>query len=108
MKKYYKSIIVLLLVGSLGLWGFTAADNYFEISKNMEIYASLLKGVNAYYVDGTDPDKLNRTGIDAMLKTLDPYTNYISESEIEDYRFMTTGQYGGFGAQVVQRDDYLM
>ena len=107
-KRYYKILIIGVLVGSLGLFGFKAADNYFEISKNLEIYAAVIKEINTYYVDNVDPDKLNRTGMDAMLKTLDPYTNYISESEIEDYRFMTTGQYGGIGAQVIQRDDYLM
>jgi len=107
-KKYYKLIIIVLMVGSLGLVGFKAADNYFEISKNLEIYTALIKEINTYYVETVNPDKMNRTGIDAMLKTLDPYTVYISESEVEDYRFLTTGQYGGIGAQVVQRDDYLM
>ncbi len=107
-RKYYKLIIIVLAVGSLGLFGFKAADNYFEISKNLEIYTAIIKDINTYYVETVNPDKMNRTGIDAMLKTLDPYTVYISESEVEDYRFLTTGQYGGIGAQVVQRDDYLM
>lgn len=79
-------------------------DNYFEISKNLEIFTSTYKELNANYVDEVDPAKLMRTGIEAMLESLDPYTNYISESEIEDYRFMTTGQYGGVGASIFQRD----
>ncbi|MEX0968302.1 MAG: S41 family peptidase [Bacteroidia bacterium] len=88
--------IALTFVGGAGY----TADNYFEVSKNLDIFASLIKEVNTYYVDEVDASDLVRTGIDAMLKTLDPYTNYISESEIEDYRFMTTGEYGGIGAVI--------
>ena len=71
---------------------------YFEISKNIEIYTTLYKELNTYYVDDLDPSKLMRTGVDAMLNSLDPYTNYISESDIEGYRFMTEGKYNGVGA----------
>jgi carboxyl-terminal processing protease len=53
-----------------------------------------------YYVDETKPGEMMKTGIDAMLEGLDPYTNYITESEIEDYRFITTGEYGGIGASI--------
>ena len=67
----------------------------FEISKNLEILSSLYKELNINYVDGVNPSDLMKTGIDAMLDKLDPYTVFIPESEIEDYRFMTTGQYGG-------------
>ena len=73
-------------------------DDYFEVSKNLDIFSTLYREVNMYYVDSTDPGKLMRKGIDSMLENLDPYTNYIPESDIEDYRFMTTGQYGGIGA----------
>ena len=72
---------------------------YFEISKNIEIYTNLYKEINTYYVDDLDPGKLMRTGIDAMLESLDPYTNYISESDIEGYRYITEGKYNGIGAQ---------
>ncbi|MFN4233612.1 MAG: S41 family peptidase [Bacteroidia bacterium] len=61
-----------------------------------------------YYVDETQPGELMKKGIDAMLESLDPYTNYIPESEIEDYRFMTTGEYGGIGAIIRQKDDYIV
>ncbi|MBL7875199.1 MAG: S41 family peptidase, partial [Cyclobacteriaceae bacterium] len=71
---------------------------YFEIAKNLDIFASLFKEVNALYVDEINPNKAIRTGIDAMLNSLDPYTNYISEDEVEDYRTLNTGQYGGIGA----------
>ena len=83
----------------LGLLSFTPpAERYFEIAKNLDIFASLFKEVNALYVDEINPNKLIRTGIDAMLNSLDPYTNYIAEDEVEDYRTMNTGQYGGIGA----------
>ncbi|MEC8853882.1 MAG: S41 family peptidase, partial [Bacteroidota bacterium] len=82
-------------------------DNYFEIAKNLDIFTSLYKELNTYYVDETDPGKLMKKGIDAMLKSLDPYTTYIPESEIEDFRFMTTGEYGGIGAIITKRDDYV-
>jgi len=74
------------------------ADRYFEIAKNLDIFASLFKEVNALYVDEVNPNKLIRTGIDAMLVSLDPYTNFIAEDEVETYRTMNTGQYGGIGA----------
>ncbi len=73
-------------------------ERYFEIAKNLDIFATLFKEINAYYVDEINPNKLMRTGIDAMLESLDPYTNYIPEDDIEDYRTMTTNQYGGIGA----------
>ena len=83
-----------------------ASDNerYFEIAKNLDIFATLFKEVNTYYVDEIPPAKMVKTGIDAMLKSLDPYTNYIPEDDIEDFRTMTTGQYGGIGAVVIKRN----
>ncbi len=99
-----KKILVglFITVGSLSSLAFV--NDYFEISKNLEIFTSTYKELNSNYVDDVDPAKLMRTGIEAMVESLDPYTNYISESEIEDYRFMTTGQYGGVGASIFQRD----
>ena len=66
--------------------------------KNLDIFATLFKEVNALYVEEVNPNKLVRTGIDAMLSSLDPYTNYIPEDEVEDFRTVNTGQYGGIGA----------
>ena len=83
-------------------------DSYFEISKNLDIFATLYKEINIYYVDKTNPGKLMKTAIDEMLKSLDPYTNYYPESEIEDYRFMTTGEYGGIGSLIRKRDSLVM
>ena len=76
------------------------AEKYFEVAKSLDIFATLFKEVNAYYVDEVEPEKLVRTGIDAMLESLDPYTDYISEDEMEAFRISTTGQYGGVGAMI--------
>jgi len=82
MKKW--TVIGLVAIVSAGLFSFKS--NYFEISKNLDIFASLYKELNTYYVDDVEPADLMRKGIDAMLKSLDPYTNYISEAEIEGYK----------------------
>lgn len=85
----------------------TTTDPYFEISKNLDIYSNLFKELNTYYVDPIQPGKLVKTGIDAMLEDLDPYTNYITESDIEEYEFMTTGKYGGIGASMRRKGDEI-
>jgi carboxyl-terminal processing protease len=98
--------VSLLLVGlAMMLFAFkTTTDKYFEIQKNLDIFATLFREINMFYVDEVNPNTLMKTGIDAMLNSLDPYTNYIPEDEIEDYRTMTTGQYGGIGAIVGPRE----
>jgi carboxyl-terminal processing protease len=92
-----KSIIPGFLLG-LFCMAAIAWDDYFEISKNLEIHSILYKELNTYYVDELNPGELMKTGIDAMLKSLDPYTNYYPESIVEDARFENTGTYGGIGA----------
>lgn len=99
-------ISIFIVISTLSFVSFT--DNDFEITKNLDIYYTLFKEVNIFYVDGTDPAKLIKTSIDAMLKSLDPYTNYIPESDIEDFKFMTTGQYGGIGAMIRKDKDFVM
>jgi carboxyl-terminal processing protease len=105
------SLIALLLavVFSLGIATTFTNDQgkYFEISKNIEIFVNLYKELNTNYVDELDPSGLMHTGIDAMLQSLDPYTNYITESQIETYRFATEGKYHGIGAQIEVMDDYI-
>lgn len=105
MKKSTKWVIALIIVVSTGLYSFK--DSYFEISKNIDIFVSVYKNINTYYVDETEPGDLMKTSIDAMLKKLDPYTVYYPESDIEDYRFMTTGQYGGIGALISRKDGFV-
>lgn len=102
-----KKTVAGLMLGAIGfgLFSFkTENERYFDIAKNLDIFATLFKEVNTYYVDEVTPGKLVKTGIDAMLKSLDPYTNYISEDDVEDFRTQTTGQYGGIGAVVGKRD----
>ena len=98
-------IIIISLVVLISSFSFT--DSYFEVAKNLDIFTTVYRELNNYYVDETDPGKLMKTAIDKMLKSLDPYTNYIPESEIEDFKFMTTGQYGGIGAVITKRKDFV-
>ena len=103
IKRFFQSrlrraLAIILAAGTL--LSATYSDEFFEISKNMEIFTSVYKELNIYYVDGTKPGALMKTGIDAMLKSLDPYTVYYPESRIEEAMFMQTGQYGGIGTLV--------
>tara|TARA_B100000963_G_scaffold149569_1_gene130336 strand:- start:1972 stop:3618 length:1647 start_codon:yes stop_codon:yes gene_type:complete len=108
MKKKYQLLILVLSVVLTSYISLSYSDNYFETSKNIDIFTSLYKELNTYYVDKTDPGILMKEAIDAMLKSLDPYTQYIPESEIEDFRLQTTGQYGGIGAMITKIEDYVV
>lgn len=79
-------------------------DKYFEISKNLEIYSNVFKELNQYYVDPIEPGKMVKTGVDAMLNDLDPYTNLITEADLEDYELQTTGKYSGIGVSTRIKD----
>lgn len=98
MTKKSKIGVSILAVGSIALLSLAGTTtNYFEIAKNIEIYANVYKELNTYYVDDIDPAKLMKIGIDAMTESCDPFTNYISEADIETYRISSTGKYGGVG-----------
>lgn len=101
-----KWLVALGFAGAITI-PIAAGDNYFELSKNLEILSDIYKELNIYYVDEINPNELMRTGIDAMLSSLDPYTNYYSESQMENFRFQTTGKYGGIGAIIRRKDDYI-
>lgn len=105
---YWRRIKITGTLGILSFLSVSFANDYFEISKNLDIFATLYKEINTYYVDEINSSKLMRTGIDAMLNSLDPYTNYISEAEIEDYRIETSGQYVGIGAAIGQKGEYIL
>ena len=81
--------------------------DYFEISKQIDIFTTIFKEVNLYYVDETQPGELMDEAIESMLGSLDPYTNYIPEEMVEDYKIQTTGHYGGIGATIQIKDDVL-
>ena len=100
--------IGLLAVMLIGLSATTVDNNrLYEISKNIEIFVNVYKQLNANYVDDIDPGHLMRIGIDAMVGSLDPYTNYISESQVASYRINTEGKYQGIGAIVDKVGDYI-
>lgn len=80
-------------------------DNHFEVSKNLEIFNAMVKEMEMFYVDTIDVDKTIRRGIDAMLGGLDPYTEYFPEQEMGDFKQMVTGEYGGIGAYIRQRNE---
>jgi len=108
MQQLGKRLTILVVVVTLGMSATFQADNKeFEITKNLEIFVNLYRELNTYYVDELDPGELIRTGIDAMVGSLDPFTNYISESDIEGYRYMTEGRYNGIGAMSEMIDNYV-
>ena len=84
------------------------SDRSFEIAKNLEIFSSVYKQLNLNYVDDVDPGKTIKVAIDAMLGSLDPYTNYFPESDIEDVKLQLLGEYGGVGAMIMQRGDSIL
>lgn len=108
---FLRKITLITIIFSLSA-GFSQAwaqsDNNFEISKNLDIYATLLKELDRNYADQINPGELSEIAIDAMLESLDPYTVFIPESNAEDYKLMTTGQYGGIGALIHKQGDYVV
>ena len=101
-------IIASACIAAVSVFSYSFKEDYFELSKNIDIFVTLFREVNMYYVDELQPGTIIKTGIDAMLESLDPYTNFIPEDDIEDARFMTTGQYGGIGALIRTKDDYIV
>ncbi|HIN40247.1 MAG TPA: S41 family peptidase [Flavobacteriales bacterium] len=108
MKTRVKKFGLALLVAGISLGSLGYVDNYFEISKNLDIFVTLFKNLNIYYVDETEPGKLIKESIDGMLESLDPYTTYIPESEMEDHRFSITGKYGGIGSLIRKRGEKII
>ena len=112
-RKVYKKGSILLLLIFIISTSFSdkreaSSNDYFEITKNLKILASIYERVNNYYVDESLPGELMKKAIDAMLASLDPYTVYIPESNIEDFRLITTGQYGGIGASIIKQGDHVV
>jgi carboxyl-terminal processing protease len=108
LKIKFRTIIFIVGILITSFISYSFVDEYFEMTKNLDIFTSMFRDVNIYYVDSVDPGKLMKKGIDEMLNSLDPYTNFIPESEKGDYRYMTTGLYGGIGAVIRQKDDYAV
>ena len=100
---------IILSITTLGTLVFVFAfagpgDNYFDITRNLDIFTSIYREINSYYVDEVEPEKVINQGIDEMLASLDPYTNYIPAEAKSAYATQATGQYGGIGALVGSRN----
>lgn len=105
LKKY--TLIGAILVMAFIPIAFTSSPSYFEITKNLDIFTTLYKELNTFYVDTLNPEKLMQSGIHGMLESLDPYTDYIPEEDMDDYRQQTTGRYGGIGAVIGTRGEWV-
>ncbi|HLO59293.1 MAG TPA: S41 family peptidase [Bacteroidales bacterium] len=100
-KRFKTSLLIVIPLVAVISFGFVSLkDKEFDIVKNLEIFVSLFNELDRFYVDDTNPDKLIKSAIDGMLTSLDPYTTYIPEEDMADFTFMTTGEYGGIGAQI--------
>lgn len=106
--KFIVVISLLLVVGISTGFLVTQETRDFRIAKNLDIFFSLFRELNTFYVDDIDPDKVIKSGIDNMLKTLDPYTVYFPESEADEFAIMTTGKYGGIGSLVRSSGEYVV
>ncbi|MCY1721056.1 S41 family peptidase [Prolixibacteraceae bacterium Z1-6] len=106
-RRIWIGITIVAVVG-ITFFSFTRDQKNFEVAKNLDIYHTLFRELNMFYVDEVNPNKLVKTSIDQMLESLDPYTNYISEDEMEDFRFMTTGEYAGIGALISKQNDKIV
>jgi carboxyl-terminal processing protease len=104
-RKFYSFLFTLVFVASF-IPRASGQSNGFEVIKNLELMDQIYQHLEMYYVDDAQVGKLSKVAIDAMLKELDPYTVYYHESNIEDYKLMTTGQYGGIGALIRKIGDY--
>ncbi len=101
-------LLAVVLVLAVGLMSLSRDEKNFQIARNLDIYYTLFRELNLFYVDEVQPAELVKTSIDKMLESLDPYTTYIPEEDIEDFRFQTTGEYAGIGALIGQRDKKVM
>lgn len=104
LKKHSKTLRISAFTG-IALFSLAFSDDYFEASKSLEIFNSLYKEININYVDDINSSEMIQTGIEAMLQSMDPYTEYVPESDMEDYRLRyVSTQYGGIGTSIYQRN----
>lgn len=101
-------LTLLIITGISASFLTTQETRDFRIARNLDIFLTLFRELNTFYVDEINPDKLVRSGIDNMLRSLDPYTVYYPESEVDEVAFMTTGKYGGIGSLVRGGGDYCV
>ncbi|NLU94376.1 S41 family peptidase [Chitinophaga sp. Ak27] len=97
---------LLLIIIAAGVFAFNENDKYFQIAKNLDIFAAFYRELNTYYVDDLPPEKIMHKGIEAMLEETDPFTDFVSEENLDDLKFMATGKYGGVGASINTNGDW--
>ncbi len=103
MKKKSRLLVFLVLGVSLASATFNdSTSRLFDIAKNLDIYATVFKELNKFYVDEVDPKKAMETAVDALLKSFDPYTVFYAEDKLDDFLLMTTGKYQGIGIQLTE------
>lgn len=107
MKKVKRLWLVLpfLIAGAFGF--ISPGDDYFQIARSLDIFATLFKEVNTFYVDEVDPEKMISAATEGVLESLDPYTVFIPEEAAESFSIQTTGQYAGIGALVTAIDNKI-
>lgn len=103
-----KILATLAIITAVTLGWVSTNDRDFEYVKQLSIFASLFQQINLHYVDETKPEKLIESGISGMLESLDPYTTYIPEKNMDEFKFMTTGKYGGIGALIRKAGEYTI
>lgn len=106
-RKLFAGLLLLVFLPVLVVLS-SAGSRNFEITRNLDVFTTLFRELVVNYVDDINASEMMKSGIDGMLQNLDPYTTFIPESDIEDVRFMTTGQYGGIGALIQRRGAYVM
>ena len=109
IKNRSKVIIIVSVIVAFTL-GFSVADSdyFFKVNKSIDVFGRVFKEITFNYVDEIDPEVFMNTGIEGMLKSLDPYTNFISASEVSDVDLITTGRYGGIGITISMRDGMIV
>ncbi|HEY0608505.1 MAG TPA: S41 family peptidase [Chitinophaga sp.] len=103
--KKVKLLLVIICLAAVGIYAFNENDKYFQIAKNLDIFAAFYRELNTYYVDDLPPEKIMHKGIEAMLEETDPYTDFVPEENLDDLKFMATGRYGGVGASINTAND---
>lgn len=107
-RSYIRAAVAAAAAATLFFAGVFAAKNDFGLGRNMEIMANLMRELATYYVDEVSPDEMMRNGARGITSKLDPYTEYLPESEMSDFETLTTGKYGGIGAMIRQDGDFVI
>lgn len=108
MRRVFKYTLLAAVLGAIFVGGIFATRNDFGLGRNMEIMVNLMHALSTQYVDKVDADEMMKNGAEGMTSKLDPYTDFIPEEEMPDFEAMTTGRYGGIGALIRKKGDYVI